>query len=164
MWRWSVCFNSGTQVARKETQAFSLKDKVGSLKRIMSGRPLPSAPHGLCKPFYFTFYYQFLTEIHIRHKIASRSEFSGSPPPQSPGAQSINSDGQRRDRFSSLQERYRQHQIAMKELDRQNSTSGWTQSSSTQVGFRFLICWFIVNNPWSFVCFMLESHVNLLKQ
>lgn len=104
--------------------------------------------------FILLFIIKFLSEIHIRHKIASRSEFSGSPPPQSPGAQSITSDGQRRDRFSSLQERYRQHQIAMKELDRQNSTSGWTQSSSTQVGFRFLICWFIANNPWSFICML----------
>ncbi|XP_044726520.1 E3 ubiquitin-protein ligase lubel isoform X1 [Chrysoperla carnea] len=98
-------FNNDQVMLQSRKDAFSLKDKVGSLKRIMTGRPLPSVPSKPTSP------------PGAMSSTLSRQESGGS------------------DRFSSLQERYRQHQLAMRGMDidrHSNSTPAsnqWTSST-----------------------------------
>ncbi|CAH0557576.1 unnamed protein product [Brassicogethes aeneus] len=73
---------------RKDANSFSFREKMNSLKRMMGNRPLPPTP----------------TSPNF---TSSRSEFCASPP-------NLNRGYRPPSPSSSLQERYRQHQMAMR--------------------------------------------------
>ncbi|XP_049852722.1 E3 ubiquitin-protein ligase lubel isoform X9 [Schistocerca gregaria] len=79
--------HQGPPLPKKE---FSIKDKMGSLRRIMSTRPLPETPN---------------------NKVQSPSP---PPPPQLGTAPPEHARHPTADRLGALQQRYRQHQAAMR--------------------------------------------------
>ncbi|PNF20071.1 hypothetical protein B7P43_G05255 [Cryptotermes secundus] len=77
---------------------FSIKDKMGSLKRMMGGRPLPPPPNK----------FQTMRD-DFDHMVPSPPTLSSAPPEQTHQPKP-----QMADRIGTLQQRYRQHQAAMR--------------------------------------------------
>ncbi|XP_023720701.1 uncharacterized protein LOC111871673 isoform X6 [Cryptotermes secundus] len=78
---------------------FSIKDKMGSLKRMMGGRPLPPPPNK----------FQTAMRDDFDHMVPSPPTLSSAPPEQTHQPKP-----QMADRIGTLQQRYRQHQAAMR--------------------------------------------------